>query len=124
MDHDLAVKLAAIPSLRDKLNLHRGFHQVKNDDWTTTRPIENTREAYKQAAKLNARYAECDIWSSADNQLFLCHNNTVEAYCAEPLPEHAKQEVSKLSWDILKSTKSVSYQAFHILRNPFHFLMK
>jgi glycerophosphoryl diester phosphodiesterase len=69
-------KLKVVPELKSKLVLHRGWHSLTPGD--VSRPLENTRQAYIDAARLGAAFAECDVWNTQDGRMVLCHDATLE----------------------------------------------
>lgn len=83
------------PMLREKLVLHRGWHKLGAD---CRRPVENTRQAYLDASKLGVAFAECDIWSTKDSELVLCHDPTFERVAQDPQCELARTKISELNW--------------------------
>jgi len=83
-----------------KIVMHRGWHRLSNED--KSRPMENTREAYIQAAELGAAYAECDVWVTRDGKMVLCHNSTFESMVSAAFAvTHAKDvctPIEELDW--------------------------
>jgi glycerophosphoryl diester phosphodiesterase len=68
---------------------HRGLHdrQLDRKDTSVTRdqlqlPIENTARAYHEAWSLGFELSECDITTSTDGEIFLCHDETYERVAA------------------------------------------
>jgi len=92
---------------QSKVVLHRGWHRLSNDD--QTRPLENTRAAYIQAAQLNAAYAECDVWATRDGKMVLCHGSTFESMVSSDYyPEDTRKiskQIEELDWEEIKEFK-------------------
>ena len=69
--------------LSKKIVSHRGWHRINHSD--KTKPMENTRNAYLEAAALLIPYAECDVWMTKDGHLVLSHNKCMSNVAADPL---------------------------------------
>jgi glycerophosphoryl diester phosphodiesterase len=93
-------QLQVKPALRQKLVLHRGWHSLGGD---VRRPLENTRQAYLDASKLGVAFAECDVWSTKDSELVLCHDPSFERVAQDPECEVARAHISELTWKELRS---------------------
>eukprot|EP00977_Amphora_coffeiformis_P011610 scaffold2782_cov182-Amphora_coffeaeformis.AAC.40 len=89
---------------RRKIALHRGWHRLSNDD--ESRPLENTRKAYIQAAELEAAYAECDVWATSDGQMVLSHERSFQSMVADHFSKSNHKDVTtpinQLTWDKIK----------------------
>jgi len=59
-------------NLRKRLVTHRGWHRLTLED--DTRPLENTREAYKKSIDLKVGFAECDVFLTKDEKIILSHD--------------------------------------------------
>eukprot|EP00939_MAST-03C_sp_MAST-3C-sp1_P000156 g156.t1 len=64
-------------SVMSRLVAHRGFHDVTDK---TTRPLENTINAYDVAWKILS-FCECDVQLSKDGEIFLCHDGNFKRLC-------------------------------------------
>lgn len=82
-----------------KLVFHRGLHSTFINK---TLPIENTLQAFELAIKSGAKYIECDIRTSLDNELIVWHDYTFDKYsnCKK-----AKKPISELKWKQIKKIK-------------------
>lgn len=84
----------------NKIVLHRGWHRLSNAD--ETKPLQNTRNAYLQAAYLGVAYAECDVWATRDGQIVLNHDSTfasvVSAECAAQNAATVATSIDSLDW--------------------------
>lgn len=92
-------QLALRPGLQQKLVAHRGWHEKPGD--ASSRPLQNTRQAYVDAAALDVAYAECDVWSTRDGQLVLSHDFNLQAVAADPSEELATRPIADFSWEEL-----------------------
>jgi len=93
-------QLQVKPALREKVVLHRGWHSMGGD---VRRPLENTRQAYLDASKLGVAFAECDVWSTKDSELVLCHDPTFTRVAQDPGCDAARTAISELTWKELCS---------------------
>jgi glycerophosphoryl diester phosphodiesterase len=85
-----------------KIVLHRGWHRENNND--QTKPLENTRQAYILAAKLNVAYAECDVWETSDGKMVLCHSSSFKEMVKPNYLNNANaiKPINTLSWNDIK----------------------
>jgi len=89
------------PGLRDKLVLHRGYHEPD----AAKRPLENTRQAYLDGARAGACFAECDVRATKDGVLVLCHDASFRAAAARPDERAASLPIAELDWSELSSLR-------------------
>ena len=87
--------------LQSKLVLHRGWHRIHKSD--TSKPLENTRAAYQLAATIGTPYAECDVWSTHDDEVVLSHNASYASYAADPSDPRAMSAIASQTWAELAS---------------------
>lgn len=85
--------------LRGKVVLHRGWHRLQKCD--TSRPLENTRQAYLDAARLGVAYAECDVWATKDGVVVLSHDFNFKWGAPCDQNESAVLPISDLTWENL-----------------------
>lgn len=93
-------ELALRPALQQKLVAHRGWH--RDHGASSGRPLENTRQAYLDAAALDVAYAECDVWATRDGQLVLSHDFNFQAVAEDPGEDLATRPIADLRWEELK----------------------
>jgi glycerophosphoryl diester phosphodiesterase len=96
-------KLLRNNPLLDKLVLHRGWHSV--DTECRRRPLENTRQAYLDAVKSGAPWAECDVYPTKDGILVLCHDPSFAAVAADPHESLAMSLIAELDWSELSQLR-------------------
>jgi glycerophosphoryl diester phosphodiesterase len=87
----------ACDDMRVKLVAHRGWHRLSKDD--SSRPLENTRQAYLYCAALGVPFAECDVYATKDGELVLSHDMTFQSMAANPTDARAQMDLESLSWD-------------------------
>jgi len=101
-DLDLVrAQLALRPTLKQKLVAHRGWHR-DHAAAAADRPLENTRQAYLDAAALDVAYAECDVWVTRDEQLVLSHDFNFQAVAEDPSQDLATRPIAELRWEELR----------------------
>jgi len=99
-------QLALRPALQQKLVAHRGWH--RDHGAAGSRPVENTRQAYVDAAALGVAYAECDVWVTKDGQLVLSHDFNFRALAEDPSEELATRPIAELRWEELRRLRLVT----------------
>lgn len=79
---------------------HRGCHRISIND--TSKPIENTLQAFAKAIDYGATLLECDVRLSKDNQLIIWHDTCFSKYSK---CKNAKKCISDLTSSKINSIK-------------------
>jgi glycerophosphoryl diester phosphodiesterase len=95
--------MEGVRELRKKLVAHRGWHAF--DAETSGRPLENTRQAYLDAASLGVPYSECDVWITRDNYVVLCHDWNFQSMAEDENDPLATTAIVDLSWGELSKLR-------------------
>jgi glycerophosphoryl diester phosphodiesterase len=70
-----------------------------------SRPMQNTRQAFLDAASLGVAFAECDVWSTSDGKVITWHDNTIGDGAADTTNKFATTPIDNCSWADLKDLK-------------------
>ncbi len=104
MGESVDVPLTILKGVREdvlaKLVAHRGFHDTSD---RKTRPLENTERAYSSAWSA-LTFAECDIQTSKDGAIFLCHDRNFKRLSDSKV---AETDVSKLTSEQILSIRLI-----------------
>jgi len=79
---------------REKLVLHRGFHNVSDEG---ARPIENSLTSFETAWSAGIHACECDVALTVDGYVILCHDETFQRLALFDENDSSKKKVSDLT---------------------------
>lgn len=68
-----------------------------------TRPIENTRQAYVEAAKLGVGFVECDVHLTLDGKVVLSHDYTISG--SKTMSGRETPQIKDMLWEDLEKVQ-------------------